>query len=150
MKALKAAFPHTIPVLMGYIFMGAAFGILLRSKGYSFGWAILMSTSIYAGSMQFVAINLLTSPFNMVMVASMTFMVNARHLFYGLSMLDKFKDMGKKKSYMIFSLTDETFSLLCSAEPPQDVNKNWFYFFISFLLDNRFSNWKCDRFSIVF
>ena len=132
-KAMKAAFPHTIPVLMGYIFMGMAFGILLRSKGYNFGWAILMSTSIFAGSMQFVAINLLTSSFNLATVVSMTLMVNARHLFYGLAMLDKFKDMEKKKAYMIFSLTDETFSLLCSAEPPPDVNKNWFYFSIALL-----------------
>jgi len=132
-KAMKAAFPHTIPVLMGYIFMGMAFGILLRSKGYNFGWAILMSTTIFAGSMQFVAINLLTSSFNLATVVSMTLMVNARHLFYGLAMLDKFKDMEKKKAYMIFSLTDETFSLLCSAEPPPDVNKNWFYFSIALL-----------------
>ena len=132
-KAMKAAFPHTIPVLMGYIFMGMAFGILLRSKGYNFGWAILMSTSIFAGSMQFVAINLLTSSFNLAAVVSMTLMVNARHLFYGLAMLDKFKDMEKKKAYMIFSLTDETFSLLCSAEPPPNINKNWFYFSIALL-----------------
>lgn len=132
-KALKSAFPHTIPILMGYLFIGMVFGILLRSKGYSFGWAILMSTCIYAGSMQFVAINLLTSSFNIVAVVVMTFMINARHLFYGLSMLDKFKDMGKKKLYMIFSLTDETFSVITSAEPPQDVNKNWFYFFIALL-----------------
>lgn len=132
-KALRSAFPHTIPVLMGYMFMGIAFGILLRSKGYNFGWATLMSTTIFAGSMQFVSINLLTSNFNLATVVSMTLMVNARHLFYGLSMLDQFKDMGKKKPYMIFSLTDETFSLLCSAEPPQDVNKNWFYFFIALL-----------------
>lgn len=132
-KALKSAFPHTIPVLAGYMFMGAAFGILLRNKGYNFGWAILMSTFIYAGSMQFVTIGLLTSGFNIAMAAFMTFMVNARHLFYGLSMLDKFKDMGKKKLYMIFSLTDETFSLLCSVIPPDNIDKNWFYFFISLL-----------------
>lgn len=132
-KALKSAFPNTIPILMGYLFIGMVFGILLRSKGYNFWWAILMSSCIYAGSMQFVAINLLTSGFNIVAVVVMTFMINARHLFYGLSMLDKFKYMGKKKLYMIFSLTDETFSLLTSAEPPQDVNKNWFYFFIALL-----------------
>lgn len=132
-KALKSAFPHTIPVLTGYMFIGIAFGILLRSKGYNFGWAILMSTSILAGSMQFVSINLLTSSFNLATVVFVTLMVNARHLFYGLSMLDKFKGMGKKKPYMIFSLTDETFSLLCSAEPPRDVNKNWFYFSIASL-----------------
>jgi len=132
-KALKSAFPHTIPIFMGYIFMGMVFGILLRSKGYNFWWAILMSSCIYAGSMQFVAINLLTSSFNVIAVVVMTFMINARHLFYGLSMLDKFKNMGRKKPYMIFSLTDETFSLIASAEPPQDVNKNWFYFFIALL-----------------
>lgn len=132
-KALKSAFPHTIPVLMGYLFIGIAFGILLRSKGYNFGWAILMSIFIFAGSMQFVAISLLTSNFNLIAVVFMTLMVNARHLFYGLSMLDKFKDMGKKKPYMIFSLTDETFSLLSSTEPPQNINKNWFYFFIALL-----------------
>lgn len=132
-KTLKSAFPHTIPVLTGYMFIGIAFGILLRSKGYDFWWAILMSTSIFAGSMQFVSISLLTSTFSLTTVMFMTLMVNARHLFYGLSMLDKFKDMGKKKPYMIFSLTDETFSLLCSAEPPPDVDKNWFYFFIALL-----------------
>ena len=120
-KALKAAFPHTIPVLTGYVFMGLVFGILLKSKGYNFAWAILMSTFIYAGSMQFVAITLLTSNFNIIMVVVMTLMINARHLFYGLAMLDKFKDMGRKKLYMVFSLTDETFSLLCSAQPPPDV-----------------------------
>lgn len=132
-KALKSAFPYTIPVMTGYIFLGMAFGILLKNKGYNFGWAILMSTAIYAGSMQFVAITLLTSSFNLPLAAFMTLMVNSRHLFYGLSMLDKFKDMGRKKPYMIFSLTDETYSLLCSAEPPEDVDKNCFCFFISLL-----------------
>lgn len=132
-RALKLAFPHTIPVLTGYMFIGIAFGILLSSKGYHFGWAILMSAFIFAGSMQFVAINLLTGSFNLVIVVFMTLMVNARHLFYGLSMLDKFKDMEKKKPYMVFSLTDETFSLLCSAKAPEGVDKNRFYFFIAFL-----------------
>jgi len=132
-KAFKAAFPNTIPILMGYIFIGMVFGILLKSKGYNFFWAILMSASIYAGSMQFVAINFLTSKFNITTVVLMTLMINARHLFYGLSMLDKFRDMGRIKPYMIFSLTDETFSVLTSAEPIQDVNKNWFYFFIALL-----------------
>lgn len=133
LKALKSAFPYTIPVFMGYIFLGIAFGILLRSKGYNFGWAILMSTLVYAGSMQFVAIGILTSSFNLIAAVSMTLMVNARHLFYGLAMLDKFKAMNNKRPYMIFSLTDETFSLLSSAKPPEDVDENWFYFFISFL-----------------
>jgi len=132
-KAFKAAFPYTIPVLIGYIFMGMAFGILLSSKGYNFGWAILMSLFIYAGSMQFVAISFLTSGLNILNVVFMTVMVNARHLFYGLSMIDKFKDMKNKKLYMMFSLTDETFALISSKAPPKDVDKNWFYFSIALL-----------------
>ncbi|HHX60285.1 MAG TPA: branched-chain amino acid ABC transporter permease [Epulopiscium sp.] len=132
-KAFKVAFPLTIPVLAGYLFIGMAFGILSTSSGYNIGWILLMSTTIFAGSMQFVAINLLTSSFNIVSVIFMTLMINARHLFYGLSMLDKFKDMGKKKPYMIFSLTDETFSLLCGVDAPEGVDKNWFYFFIAIL-----------------
>lgn len=132
-KAFKSAFPVTIPVLTGYLFIGIAFGILSHSNGYHTGWILLMSTLIFAGSMQFVAITLLTSSFNIIGVIFMTLMINARHLFYGLSMLDKFKEMGKKKPYMIFSLTDETFSLLCAVEPPEDVDPGWFYFFIALL-----------------
>ncbi len=131
--AFKAAFPYTIPVLAGYLFMGMAFGILLQSKGYHFGWAFFMALFMYAGSMQFVAINLLTGGFHLLHTAFMTLMVNARHLFYGLSMLEKFKNMGSKKPYMVFSLTDETYSLLCSVKPPDHVDKNWFYFFIALL-----------------
>lgn len=133
MRALKMAFPYTIPVMLGYIFLGIAFGILLGSKGYHFGWAILMSVFVYAGSMQFVAIGILTSPFNLISALILTLSVNARHLFYGLSMITKFKDLKKLKPYMIFSLTDETYSLLCSAQAPPGVEKEWFYFFISLL-----------------
>lgn len=132
-KALKAAFPVTIPVLTGYLVLGMAFGILSNSNGYHVGWILLMSTFIFAGSMQFVAITLLTSGVNIIGVIFMTLMINARHLFYGLSMLDKFKEMGKRKPYMIFSLTDETFSLLCGVEAPEDINQEWFYFFIAIL-----------------
>ncbi|RBP64466.1 4-azaleucine resistance transporter AzlC [Alkalibaculum bacchi] len=132
-KALKAAFPHTIPVLMGYLFLGMAFGILVSSSGYHYIWAIIMSIFIYAGSMQFVAVGLITSEFNIIGTILITLMVNARHLFYGLSMLTRFPKMGKLKQYMIFSLTDETFSLLCSAKASDDVDDNWFYLFISLL-----------------
>ena len=131
--ALKKAIPYTIPVLLGYIFMGIAFGILLSSKGYHFGWAILMGVFIYAGSMQFVSIGILTSPFSLVSALILTLTVNARHLFYGLSMITKYKEMKKLKPYMIFSLTDETYSLLCSVEAPPGIKKEWFYFFISLL-----------------
>ena len=133
LKALKAAFPHTVPVLLGYLFLGFAFGVLLSSQGYSFLWAGLMSLTVYAGSGQFVAISLLTSPFDPLGAAMMTLMVNARHLFYGLSLLDSFKGAGVKKPYMIFALTDETYSLLCSAVPPADVAPHEFRFAISVL-----------------
>ena len=133
LKALKKAFPYTVPVLLGYLFLGIAFGVLLSSKGYNVIWAIIMSVIIYAGSMQFVAVSLIVSPFNLGAAFLMTLLVNARHIFYGLSLLEKFKISEKLKPYMIFSLTDETYSLLCAIEPPEDVNKKWFMFFISLL-----------------
>lgn len=132
-KAFRAAIPYTIPVLMGYLFLGIAFGVLLSSKGYHVGWAILMSVAIYAGSMQFVAIELLVSPFNLVHTLVVTLLVQARHLFYGLSLLEKFKISEMLKPYMIFSLTDETYSLLCGVEPPEGVSQKWFMFFIAIL-----------------
>ncbi len=132
-KTLRLAFVHTIPVLTGYLFLGAAFGILLADNGYHFGWALLMSLLIYAGAMQFVTVGLLSAGVSFWVAVLMTLMINARHLFYGLSMLDKYRNMGKKKPYMIFSLTDETFSLICSANVPEGVDKNGFYFFVSLL-----------------
>lgn len=132
-KALKAAFPHTIPVFTGFIFLGTAYGILMNSKGYGVGWTILMSLLAFAGSAQYVAINLLTSIFDPVYALLLTLMINARHLFYGISMLDKYKGTGKFKPYLIFGLCDETFSIVCSTNPPEGVNRNWFFFFVTFL-----------------
>jgi len=131
--ALKAAFPHTIPVFTGFIFLGIAYGILMSSKGYGVGWTILMSTIVYAGSAQYVAITFLTTAFNPVYALLMTLMVNARHLFYGISMIDKYRDMGALKPYLIFGLCDETFSIVCSAEPPEGVDRKWFSFYITLL-----------------
>lgn len=131
-KAIKSSFLATIPVMLGYLSVGIAFGLLFEKSGYSLVWAVLMSVVIYAGSMQFIAINLLTSGAGFIEVALMTLFVNIRHVFYGLSFLDKFKEMGRKKTYMIFSLTDETYSLLCSSEAPEGVDNNLFLFFISF------------------
>ncbi|BAH07566.1 hypothetical protein CKR_2515 [Clostridium kluyveri NBRC 12016] len=131
-KVIKAAFLATIPVMLGYLSVGIAFGLLFEKSGYNFWWAIFMSIAVYAGSMQFIAINLLTSGIGFIQIALMTLFVNIRHVFYGLSFIDKFKDMGKKKMYMIFSLTDETYSLLCSAKPPEGINSNWFLFCIAF------------------
>lgn len=113
-ERVKKAFLMSIPVLTGYIFLGIGFGLVLDSKGYGTLWAFAMGLFIYAGSMQYVAIDLLTGGASLISTALTTLMVNARHLFYGISMIDKYKGAGKKKPYMIFALTDETYSLVVS------------------------------------
>ena len=105
---VKTAFIHTLPVMTGYLFLGIGFGIILRQNGYGVLWAAAMSVFIYAGSMQYVAIGLLTGGASLATAALTTLMVNARHLFYGLSMIDAYKGTGKRKPYLIFALTDET------------------------------------------
>ena len=132
-KALKAAFPLTIPVFTGFIFLSIAYGILMNSKGYGVGWTLLMSLIVYAGSAQFVAVTFLTTAFNPIYALLMTLMINARHLFYGISMLDKYKDAGRLKPYLIFGLCDETFSIVCAKELPEGVSGKWFRFFITLL-----------------
>lgn len=131
--ALKAAFPRTIPVLTGYVFMGMAFGMLLASKGYGVLWALAMSLCVFAGSLQFVAVGLLAGDFQPLQTALITLMVNARHIFYGLCLLKEFGALRKTKLYMIFALSDETFSLLCSAQPPAAVEKSRFWLCIALL-----------------
>jgi 4-azaleucine resistance transporter AzlC len=132
-QVLRAAVPRTVPVLAGYLFLGLAFGLLLSSKGYGWGIALLMSVFIYAGSMQFVAVGLLTAPFDLGTAAVLTLLVNARHLFYGLSMLKRFQDTGKWKPYLVLSLTDETYSLLCHTKVPEGMQKGSFYGAIALL-----------------
>ncbi len=133
-KAARAAVPHTIPVMTGYLFLGMAFGILLREKGYGPGWAGLMSLAVYAGSLQFVGVELLCAGASWLQAAVMTAMVNARHLFYGLSLVGPLRSIrGAKKQYMIFAMSDETYSLLCSAQPPEGVDRGWFLFFVALL-----------------
>ncbi len=131
--ALKAAFPHTIPVLTGYLMLGAAYGVLMDTKNYSIIWVLLSSIFIYAGSMQFVSVGLVASGFHPVYAGLMTLMVNARHLFYGITMLSKFKGLGKKKWYLIHGLTDETFSILSSSKSPKNIDRGWFLFYITLL-----------------
>lgn len=133
LRALKAAFPHTLPVLAGFLFLGIAYGVLMQTKGFDWAWSLLMSTCVFAGSMQFVAITLLTAAFNPLYAFLLTLMVNARHLFYGISMLGKFKGTGKAKPYLIFALCDETFSILCSAEPPTGVSRTRFMVWVALL-----------------
>jgi 4-azaleucine resistance transporter AzlC len=135
--ALKAAFPHTIPVFTGYLVLGAAYGILMNSKDFSLFWIMLASIFVYAGSMQFVTVSLLAAGFDLMGAFLMTLAVNARHLFYGISMLKQYRGIGRLKPYLVFSLTDETFSIVCSAKVPAHVEPKWFYFFIS-LLDHSY------------
>ena len=131
--ALRAAFPATVPVMTGYLCLGAAFGILLRTAGYGIGWSITMSMICYCGSMQFVAVTLLTTAFDPVQAFLLSVMVNARHMFYGLSLLDKYKGLGKVRAFLIYVLCDETFSLVSTLEPPEGVARRDFYFWISLL-----------------
>lgn len=129
-QLLKTVVLSTIPVMTGYLILGMAFGILLADKGYSFLWALLMSTTIYAGSMQFVAVDLLSNGAAFLSAGIMTLLVNARHLVYGISMLTKYQGMGKAKPYLVFALTDETYALLC-GEVPEGVDRKWFYLLVS-------------------
>lgn len=130
---IKYAFTASLPVMAGYVVLGMGFGILLQDKGYSWWWAALMSLTIYAGSMQYVAVDLLSVGASVLTAAIMTVMVNIRHLFYGITMLEKYADTGRKKPYLIFSLTDETFSLVCSPSLPEGVNEKQYYFYVSLL-----------------
>ena len=130
-QTIRKAFTKSLPVMAGYMVLGIGFGILLKDAGYGLFWAFIMSLTIYAGSMQYVAVPFLASGASLITVALTTLMVNARHLFYGLTMIDKYKTAGKKKPYLIFSLTDETYSLLCTDEIPDGVDRHWYRFFVS-------------------
>ena len=132
-KALAAAFPATLPVLLGYLAIGIAFGLMLEAIGYNFIWAFFMSLTIYAGSGQYLGVSLLAASAALGEVALMTLLINFRHLVYGLSMLEKFRGMGIRKLYMIFSLTDETYALLASAQAPVGVDSHNYYFSIAIL-----------------
>lgn len=129
-KTVKTAFIDTLPILTGYLVLGFGFGIILKSNGYGILMALAMSVFIYAGSMQYVAIGLFVSGAPLITVALTTLMVNARHLFYGISMIDRYKNVGKRKPYLIFALTDETYSLVCHDNPnvPADRRKDYYLF----------------------
>ena len=129
-QTVRFAFYKTIPVLLGYLFLGLAFGLLLQEAGYSFWWALLSSGIVYAGSIQFVLVEFLSGGTGLLTVAVMTFLINSRHAFYGLSFVEKFRKM-KTYPYMIFSLTDETYSLLCSLKVPEGIDEKKAMFLIA-------------------
>lgn len=132
-KPLKAAFPHTAPILAGFLFLGMTYGIYMNVSGFNFVYPMLMSMTIFAGSVEFVTVNLLLGSFDPVQAFVMALMLNARHIFYGISMLDKFKGTGLKKIYLIFGMCDETFSVNYTADVPKDVDRGWFMFFVTLL-----------------
>lgn len=120
-KALKAAFPHTLPVMLGYVFVGGAFGLLFQQMGYGVFWSFLVGLTVYAGAGQFVALNFFAGGFGFLEMAVMTFMVNVRYMFYGISFIDRFRKFKSRRPYLIWTLTDETYSLLCSVKVPPDI-----------------------------
>ena len=130
-QLISKAFVATLPVLAGYVVLGPGFGILLRAKGYGLGWALAMSVFIYAGSMQYLTVDLLAGGASLITAGLTTLMVNARHLFYGISMIDQYKKTGRCKPYLIFSLTDETYSLNCGQLPAGVEEGPRYYFLVS-------------------
>ena len=135
---VKKAFTATIPVMTGYLVLAIGFGILLKTKGYGVGWSIAMSGFVYAGSMQYLAIDLLCGGAGLLTTAVTTLMVNARHLFYGISMVERYQNTGKKKPYLIFALTDETYSLVCSEESVKGIKEPKEYYFLVSLFNQSY------------
>ena len=137
MTDMKKAFLDTIPVLTGYVVLGIGFGIILETRGYGVGWAFAMSLFVYAGSLQYVLIDMLTGGASLAAAALTSLMVNARHLFYGISMIDRYRGAGRKKLYMMFGLTDETYSLVCSdpveTDPQARAQRHRYYFTVSWM-----------------
>lgn len=133
LRSFKAAFPYTVPILTGFCFLGMTYGIYMNALGFSFVYPMLMSLTVFAGSAEFVAANMLLAPFNPLQVFLTTVMINARHIFYGLTMLDKYKRTGLKKVYLIFGMCDESFSINCTAVIPEKADKGWFMFFVTLL-----------------
>lgn len=130
-NAVKTAFLDTVPVMTGYVFLGFGFGILMYQNGYGLLWALAMSMFIYAGSMQYVAVSLLTGGANLLTVALTTLVVNARHIFYGISMVDAYRGTEKKKPYLVFALTDETYSLVSANQVPEGISRHSYCFLVS-------------------
>lgn len=144
LKALKAAFPLTLPVLTGYLFLGIAYGLLMSNQGFSIFWTVLISSAVFAGALQFAGIALLTSTFNPMAALLLTLLVNIRHIFYGVALLGKYRNVGIKKNFMIFSLADEAFSINAATEPPSGIDAGWYYFFVNLLC---YTYWQLSCFS---
>lgn len=132
-RAFRAALPYSLPICIGFLFIAMSYGFMMRSRGFSVVYPAVMSACIFAGSMEFVTAELLCAPFAPLHALFLTLMVNARHLFYGVSMLEKYRGTGWKKPYLIFGMCDETFSINCTVAPPEGVDRGWFMFFVTLL-----------------
>lgn len=139
-RTFLAAFPQTLPIFAGFTFLGIAYGLFMKSAGFPAVYPILMSLTIFAGSMEFVAVGFLYGSFEPLRVLALTLMINTRHLFYGLSMLDRYGGTGWKKVYLIFGMCDESFAINLTADIPQEIDKGWFMFFVT-LLNHAY--WVC-------
>ena len=133
MAALRAAFPHTIPVLTGFGFLGLTYGVYMSSQGFNFLYPLLISITVFGGSLQFVAVNLLLGAFAPLQALAVSLALQARHLFYGISMLDRYKGTGAKKPYLIFGLCDESFAINHTANIPEGIDHGWFMFWVTLL-----------------
>lgn len=131
--AFRRILRDTLPVMTGYLFLGAGFGILLNQHGYGIGWAFFMSLCMYAGSAQYLAVSLMTGKASLLAAGVATFLLNARHIFYGISLVDAYKDTGIKKSYLIFGLTDETYSLVTQNEPPEGISRHSYCLWVTLM-----------------
>lgn len=132
-QAFLAAFPKTIPIMMGFLFLGMSYGIYMKVSGFSFVYPLCMSLVIFGGSLEFVAVTMLLGAFAPLQTFLVALMIQARHLFYGIALLEKYRGTGWKKPYLIFGMCDESFSINCSTEVPEGVDKGWFYFFVTLL-----------------
>jgi 4-azaleucine resistance transporter AzlC len=132
-NAFKLALPHTIPVMAGFSLLGIAYGLLMATNGYNFIWSTLTSMLVFAGAGQYLLITLLASSFNPLYAFIIIFFINFRYVFYGVAMLEKYKDSGKMKPFLIHALCDETFATNSTVAIPDNVDKNWFYFFVTIL-----------------
>ncbi len=132
-KAFAAAFPVTLPVLFGFVPLGVAFGLLMDAAGFGLLWTFLTSLLVYAGSAQFMGVELLSVAAPLPQVALMTLILNFRHLVYGLSMLEKYRDTGRRKPYLIFALPDETYAILSSGQVPAGIAPGDYYLAVSLL-----------------
>ena len=132
-KAFKTAFPYTIPIFAGFWFLGLTYGIYMNVSGFSFVYPMIMSLTVFGGSLEFLAVSMLLSKFAPMQTFIMVLIVQARHLFYGIAMLERFKGMGLKRFYLIFGMCDETFSINYAAKIREDVDRGWFMFFVTLL-----------------